>query len=215
MKLFIGLFCALISTFAFAEDDEEFVDESMPAVVERMTCEQIQEKITELSAEEEPDDDIIAEITKLKGDYRRGCTKSAGGRRNAAASRVSVEVASVETDDYDEEEIIEEEITEEEIIEDEEEKTKKKTAKKQKKKNKAKLKEEQVESEEVQPEEDSAELLKEKLEQELSNLNSGLCVDGSKPNKFGCCGDEIFKDMGNMVFACCPKEGGDCFPPIQ
>jgi hypothetical protein len=53
------------------------------------------------------------------------------------------------------------------------------------------------------------------LEQELAYLDAGLCADGTSPNKFGCCGDEIFKDLGNTVFACCPKTGGDCFPPIE
>lgn len=52
-------------------------------------------------------------------------------------------------------------------------------------------------------------------EQMKQNLESGLCADGTKPNRFGCCGDEIFKDMGNTVFACCPKSGGDCYPPIK
>ena len=54
------------------------------------------------------------------------------------------------------------------------------------------------------------------LEAELANLDAGLCADGSAPNKFGCCGDEVFKDLGNTVFACCPKDGGgDCFPPLK
>lgn len=56
------------------------------------------------------------------------------------------------------------------------------------------------------------------LEQELANLDAGLCADGSQPNRFGCCGDEIFKDLGNTVFACCPKDDdgtSDCFPPIK
>ncbi len=52
-------------------------------------------------------------------------------------------------------------------------------------------------------------------EQVKANLESGLCADGAKPNKYGCCADELFKDMGNMVFACCPKQGGDCYPPIK
>lgn len=52
-------------------------------------------------------------------------------------------------------------------------------------------------------------------EKELANLDAGLCADGSKPNKFGCCGDEVFKDLGDTVFACCPKSGGDCFPPMK
>lgn len=53
-------------------------------------------------------------------------------------------------------------------------------------------------------------------EQELANLDAGLCADGSAPNRFGCCGDEVFKDLGDTVFACCPKDGnGDCFPPLK
>ena len=53
-------------------------------------------------------------------------------------------------------------------------------------------------------------------EQELANLEAGLCADGSAPNRFGCCGDEVFKDLGDTVFACCPKDGnGDCFPPLK
>ena len=52
------------------------------------------------------------------------------------------------------------------------------------------------------------------LEKELENLAAGLCADGTKPNKYGCCTDEIFKDLGDLVFACCPKDGGDCYEPI-
>ena len=48
-----------------------------------------------------------------------------------------------------------------------------------------------------------------------ANLAAGLCGDGTKPNRYGCCTDEIFKDLGNSVYACCPKTGGDCFPPIK
>ncbi len=47
-----------------------------------------------------------------------------------------------------------------------------------------------------------------------SNIAKGLCGDGTTPNKYGCCGDEQFKDLGGS-FACCPKSGGDCFPPIS
>lgn len=51
--------------------------------------------------------------------------------------------------------------------------------------------------------------------QELENLDAGLCNDGSKPNQFGCCSGEVYKDLGDFVYACCPKTGGDCFPPIR
>ena len=55
------------------------------------------------------------------------------------------------------------------------------------------------------------------VEQELANLDAGLCADGSQPNKFGCCGDEIFKDLGDTVFACCIGDGEDmeCYSPIE
>lgn len=48
-----------------------------------------------------------------------------------------------------------------------------------------------------------------------ANLAAGLCGDGTKPNRFGCCAGETFTDLGNSVFACCPnKLSGDCFPPV-
>lgn len=47
-----------------------------------------------------------------------------------------------------------------------------------------------------------------------ANIAAGLCADGTKPNKYGCCADELFRDMGG-TFACCPKSGGDCFPPMN
>lgn len=48
-----------------------------------------------------------------------------------------------------------------------------------------------------------------------ANIEKGLCGDGSVPNKYGCCPGEIFKDMGDKGFNCCPKSGGDCFPPMK
>ncbi len=52
-------------------------------------------------------------------------------------------------------------------------------------------------------------------EEAEANIKAGLCADGSKPNRFGCCEGETFKDMGNLVFACCPDDGGECYPPIN
>ena len=62
----------------------------------------------------------------------------------------------------------------------------------------------------AQPEKTAEEI----AEEQNANLANGLCKDGTKPNKFGCCAGEKFKDMGNLVFACCPDDGGDCYPPI-
>ena len=40
------------------------------------------------------------------------------------------------------------------------------------------------------------------------------CEDGSLPDGNGCCAGEIYTDMGEQGFNCCPETGGDCFPPI-
>ena len=40
------------------------------------------------------------------------------------------------------------------------------------------------------------------------------CEDGSPPDEYGCCAGEIYTDMGEDGFNCCPESGGDCFPPI-
>lgn len=40
------------------------------------------------------------------------------------------------------------------------------------------------------------------------------CMDGSLPDANGCCAGEIYTDMGEMGFNCCPESGGDCFPPL-
>ena len=40
------------------------------------------------------------------------------------------------------------------------------------------------------------------------------CTDGTNPDANGCCTGEIYTDMGDQGFNCCPETGGDCFPPI-
>ena len=174
MKILVAVFVALIAMpGAFAEESA--------GVVSRVSCDDIQAQISELSAIEEPDEDTIDELTELKSDYRRSCMKSAKGRRAAAASRVIInEVVEEEQDEVADEEVSEE--TSEEAV-----------------------------SEEV-----SAPLEEELTpEQVLANLDAGLCADGTKPNRFGCCTGEVFKDLGDTVFACCPEDGGDCFPPLK
>lgn len=39
--------------------------------------------------------------------------------------------------------------------------------------------------------------------------------DGTLPDANGCCTGEIYTDMGEQGFNCCPETGGDCFPPIK
>ncbi|MBO5739685.1 MAG: hypothetical protein J6R52_01300 [Alphaproteobacteria bacterium] len=41
-----------------------------------------------------------------------------------------------------------------------------------------------------------------------------LCLDGTEPDANGCCTGEIYTDMGEQGFNCCPEAGGDCFPPM-
>jgi type IV secretory pathway VirB10-like protein len=46
-------------------------------------------------------------------------------------------------------------------------------------------------------------------------VETGLtCEDGTNPNANGCCAGEVYTDMGDQGFNCCPSTGGDCFPPI-
>ena len=51
-------------------------------------------------------------------------------------------------------------------------------------------------------------------EKVAENRAKGLCDDGAKPNRYGCCAGEKFKEVSQMEFACCPKYGdGECIEP--
>ncbi len=180
MKILFTLFAITLCSIApsFADD----VDTTTTAtVVERMTCTQISERISELSAITDPDTTTTDEITKLKSDYRRNCSRAAGNRRTNTSGRtpmgpiIAEPAATTDADTPPSE-------PDTTIIA------------------------------ETAPTNTAPEIT---LEQELANLDAGLCADGTTPNKFGCCGDEKFKDLGNTVFACCPPDGGDCFPPLK
>lgn len=41
-----------------------------------------------------------------------------------------------------------------------------------------------------------------------------MCEGNVAPDVNGCCPGEIYTDMGEQGFNCCPTSGGDCFPPI-
>ena len=191
MKILISLLGLIVTTGAFAEDvTEEYTDEKVVAnVVERVSCADIQGKIKELSNISDPDDKILNELDLLKSDFRSKCSRSAGARRSFGRIDAPV-VVSVDETTVDSPDDVVEEVVKETIV--------------------AEVVEETIVADQVPVPTDE-----ELLAQELANLDAGLCADGTKPNKFGCCTDEVFKDMGNTVFACCPKSGGDCFPPIQ
>lgn len=164
-----------------------FADDESRAVVDRVDCAEIQALIAELELEAENDDEAAEELAELKVEYRRSCTKKARGRRTLDENSPVVTEEAVE------------EVT---IVEDEEGVY------------------EQQETEDIEEEEtrdDTPAVATISPEEELANLDAGLCADGSKPNKYGCCKGEIFKDLGDAVFACCPKGGedADCYPPIK
>ncbi len=201
MKKIIALLGIMIAPSVFADDGA--------GVAARVTCADIQTQISELSAVAEPDTDTVEELTKLKADYRRSCSRAARGRKTSAGVRIvketsdvgeSVAEADEEPTDVEKVEKVVEEVVETNVEPIEEIKEEIKT-------------EEEPGSEDASEQDTPSE--DELLEQELANLDAGLCADGTEPNKFGCCGDELFKDLGNAVFACCPKDGGDCFPPIK
>ena len=196
MKIFLILLSLFVMPLAYADEEVAESETTGLVVVERMSCLDINTKITELSGIEEPDDDTIIELEKLKSDYRRKCMKSAGGRKTAAQGR-----SVINNDPIEETEVVEE-VAEEENVEQKSVETTKQQPKKQAKKENSSGGVPAT-AEEV------------KMFEELMNLEMGLCSDGTKPNKFGCCTDEIFKDLGNNVYACCPKTGGDCYPPLK
>ena len=76
--------------------------------------------------------------------------------------------------------------------------------------------EEQVIDAELEPElvEKTPEEIAAEQEVIEANRAKGLCDDGTKPNRYGCCDGEKFKEVSQMNFACCPKYGdGDCIEP--
>ena len=176
MKLFFTLMLICFVSGAFADDTGQVVSE-------RMSCADISARVSEIGKIDEPTEAETAELTKLKAEYRRICTKSARGRRTSGDARIVVESTAVPEEIATVvEDVVQESPEVESVV--------------------------QQNVVEIDP------MIE--LEQELANLDAGLCADGSQPNKFGCCGDEVFKDLGNTVFACCPKEGnGDCFPPLK
>ncbi len=42
-----------------------------------------------------------------------------------------------------------------------------------------------------------------------------VCDYGAQPDKYGCCPGEVYTDMADLGFNCCPEVGGDCFPPLR
>lgn len=187
-------------------------DTNSGSVSERMDCTTMQERISELAAVESPDDSVKNELSQLQERYRRDCSKSASGRRTSGRVSTLAATATTNTD------VVVEVKTADDVLN---EFLQKKAENCESLKNsidtlsmsdedKSKL-QTQYDTDCLGKEVEKVEI---SAEQAAANVAAGLCTDGSKPNKFGCCEGETFKDMGNLVFACCPDDGGECYPPI-
>ena len=215
MKILVVLFGLFLTVGAYADDadvdveysedeyieeydDEQYddaIDVSDATVVERVSCVDIKSKIDDLNKVENPDEETLQSLSDLQIEYRTKCVKSGAGRRTSGRSGYIVENTDMVA------ESVSAPVNTTDIVPE------------QKKVDSAKSEKKPVEKT-VEPESvsDAPGLTSEQMQK---NLDSGLCADGTKPNRFGCCGDEIFKDLGNTVFACCPKSGGDCYPPLK
>ncbi len=224
-KFFVTLFLSVCCVPCFAEDGEGTISN----VVERMDCTEIQSRISELSAIENPTEESVNELTQLQNKYRSDCVKSASGRRTigrvsvlSAAPKVSVEAKaavaiapSVKIADATSvlNSFVEKQKSNCQSFKSSIDSLKQNssTASEDLEKLQKQYSEDCAKYDETVVAVEEVEVDPEKI---AANIEAGLCADGSKPNRFGCCAGETFKDMGNLVFACCPDDGGDCYPPI-
>lgn len=170
------------------EEIEEVVTETR-AVASRLTCDDIKQRVSELREDVKSHPELKDELETMLARQRTNCAPRANRRpvRNYDNVNPVMEVEAV---------VVEEEPAE---VEEPVVKEKKKVEKEPEK----------------TPEEIAAEEA-EKARKIAENLSNGLCGDGTKPNRYGCCEGEKFKETSQMKFACCPKEGdGECHEPIK
>lgn len=173
------------------ESGAEFVDEGATtevpaprAVVERMTCADINQRVEELREDVKAYPELAADLEYMLSRQRTAC--AARARRRPVHNYENVNPVK-----YFEPV---EEVTEEQAPED------------------APAAEPAPAPEQV-PEKTPEELAAD-LAQIEENRAKGLCDDGTKPNRYGCCPGEKFKEVSQMKFACCPREGdGECIEP--
>lgn len=207
-------------------------------VAARMSCEDIALEISTLSALEEPTEEDLARLDNMRAQQRRSCTKTAGARRTngarmvtaaslakkadevtaiAAATTTEVATTTATTAATDESSV---------------------QAKKQEycrdlwntigqlkldKADQEKIAQMQAQYDNdceekkvaAETEQDAEAAAIAEAERINALIDAGFCADGTKPNKYGCCTGEKFTDMGDLVFACCPEDGGLCFPPMN
>jgi len=218
------LFLCLLPMCAFADDAQKIVD--------RKTCEQIKTEIADLSAIQNPTAEDQETLKQLNAQQRTYCAIKGNGRRTI--SRPGANMSATPSENIDTKEPVTTGDVLEEYIAAKKANCEKLNAGMEKLKSDTSkeyiVKEMQryynADCVTITPTAEPVEAVvstvvtSETTVQTISdeefnaNIAAGLCGDGTKPNKFGCCADEVFRDMGNTVFACCPRSGGDCFPPI-
>ncbi len=163
--------------------DEEYMTEEVRGVSERLTCADINERIANLREDVKSYPEFQDELNAMTARWRSQCAPVAS-RRPVRNYLNARSAAGAEMPPV--EEVLEPEATEveEPVVEPEPEKT---------------------------PEEIEAELAA-AAEVAAENLAKGLCADGAKPNRYGCCAGYKFKEVSQMKFACCADD--DCMEPI-
>lgn len=206
-KLIVALLGLCCCFSAYAED--------ATTVAERTDCENVQSRISALEAVEEPSDVQTSELEQLKTLYRRDCSKSAGGRSSTTTSvaKVAVAKATAVLPKSTQPVVVQTAKTADDVL-----KTfldGKQTICDSFKKSIDSAKDwSDEDKEKLQSQYDIDCLGEEPLSDEevRQNRMKGICPEGKKVNKFGCCEGEVFKDMGNLTFKCCPETGGECYP---
>lgn len=232
---FVAAFAVIAPMAAYCdgETDDAAATQSVAA---RTDCNAVKSRIDELSKIATPDSAVTQELTTLQSTYRRDCSKSVAGRRSSGRIATNVTSSGVTTDasaSGDTVSGLTVSVALSQFY------TDKNRICNNLSSNIASLTRGGATTEDLQPlidlyhtdcmgeSADSAgkgtgasaeksEIGEIDVETAAANVAAGLCTDGSKPNKFGCCAGETFKDLGNLVFACCPEDGeSDCYPPIK
>ena len=206
-KITLAMIVGALSFNAFAAD-----------VTERQSCTDIKTRIDALAAAADLNDADAALLTDLRGAYRRDCVARALGRGSRTIAAARVQAATPEKTEAQKEDAP---ATEELLVAD---------ACSNPDANGCCPGEEYADigngvmycckGDACFPPMQVTPATPQKSEEEIAaeiaaNIEKGLCGDGTKPNKFGCCTGEIFKDLGNATFACCKKDGDECFPPMN
>ncbi|MCQ2598809.1 MAG: hypothetical protein MJ187_00295 [Alphaproteobacteria bacterium] len=195
----------------------------------RMTCDEINSEIARLRAMDEPSSEESARLTDMQARHRKNCTARAANRAALNRSNHNVIKEKKDTDSIKTEAVYSPELYARqervcvllaEAMNSETDEENKQTLTDNHKKyciDKQVAPEETLKLYEflLKPNQDNA---SENVDGNIvesdddikaktaANLAAGLCEDGVKPNKFGCCDGEKFKDLGNGQFGCCKTE---------